>query len=243
MKPPLFILYMDRYHAGDPLFVKELARRLAGPPGAAPPCLLVHGSGEKVERTLESEGLFIERAGGVLQVEEPAHVRLVERAVRESNKELVAALTDEGVSAVGVQGVDRSLLRLAEAGAVATGRAAWVQDLVSMHVVPVISALAQDAAGRVREVAAAEAARALAGALEARAATVVFFTRNGRPGLPGVEAETVAPTAPPTLLAETDALPEPEAARQLANANVPMLLTNLDGFFASEEPRGTRGPA
>lgn len=238
-KPPAYLIYMDRYHMGDPLFVKELAERLAGPPGEVPRCLLLHGSGEKVERTLEAEGLFPERVDGVLQVEDPAQQRLVERAAREANQELVGTLTDEVVSAVGAQGTSRNLLRFTEAGTVEVGRAAWVEDLIKLRVVPVVSALAKTAGGGTREAPPAAAACALAEALGGLDVTVVFFTQNARPGLTGDGADMLGSVEAAALEAHAAALPEPEAARRVAERGLPVLFTSVAGLF-SAPPQGTR---
>ena len=107
----LYVVSLDRHHLGDDLFLKSLAQHVAEAGTDGPTCLLVHGSGEKVERTLEAKGYFPDRTGGVLDVESEGQRRLVERAVREMNQEIVAALTDEVVSTVGIQGVDRGLFR------------------------------------------------------------------------------------------------------------------------------------
>ena len=128
VKETLYLLYLDRYHLGDEIFINNLAQRMHHAPAGDPLCLIVHGSGEKVERTLESQGFFPERTGGVLDVTEPEQIRLVERAVRETNQKLVATLTDEVVPAVGIQGVDRNLLRLEE-GTVTARKVGWLEAL------------------------------------------------------------------------------------------------------------------
>lgn len=233
----LHIVYLDRSHLGDELFLKSLAQHFAEGPSGEPPCLLVHGSGEKVERTLESQGFFPERSGGVLDVTEPDQVRLVERAVRETNQALVAALTDEVVPAVGIQGVDRNLLQREE-GAVVAHKVGWVEALVKQRVVPVVSALVRHPEdGRVREVPTADALIALARSFDAVDPVAVFFTSGStKAGLAdGSGLHTVTLDALP----EEGALPEPEAVRQVGRAGLPSLITSLDGLFASGGPTGT----
>ena len=246
MQPPLYLVLLDRYHLGDDLFLNDLAQRLGQQPAGQPPLLFVHGSGEKVERTLESRGLFPERTdAGVLDVTEAASIALVERAVREVNHDLVARLTDAVVSAVGVQGVDRHVLRLAPAEggdgqlAVTTGRVGWIEALVKQRVVPVVSALAEHPAERrAREVPAADAVAALARALPF-AATAVAFTSTRRPGLAAGPGAPPA-TAPLAALADAD-VAEPAAVRRLvARHGLPVLLTHLDGLLAGGSPAGTR---
>ena len=162
----LYLVYLDRHHLGDSLFLKSLAQHFAEGASGEPPCILVHGSGEKVERTLESQGYFPERIDGVLDVETQEQRQLVERAVRETNQEIVAALTDEVVSTVGIQGVDRNLLGRGEEGTVQATNVGWVTALIRQRVLPVVSALIEEK-GTTREVGAAAAIIALARALEA----------------------------------------------------------------------------
>ena len=51
----LYLLYLDRHQVEELLFVQGLARTLARAGADAPPCLLIHGSSERTERT-EDEG-------------------------------------------------------------------------------------------------------------------------------------------------------------------------------------------
>ncbi|PSQ92766.1 MAG: acetylglutamate kinase, partial [Bacteroidetes bacterium QH_2_63_10] len=157
----LYVVSLDRHHLGDDLFLKSLAQHVADAGTDGPTCLLVHGSGEKVERTLEAKGYFPDRTGGVLDVESEDQRRLVERAVREVNQEIVAALTDEVVSAVGIQGVDRGLFQKEADGSLRAANAGWVSALLKQRVLPVVSALVEDPdSGAVHEVSAVEAVQA-----------------------------------------------------------------------------------
>jgi hypothetical protein len=237
----LYLVYLDRHHLGDDLFLKSLAQQLSDAGPQAPPCLLVHGSGEKVERTLEAQGHFPERTDGVLQVDTEDQRRLVERAVREVNQEIVATLTDEVVATVGIQGVDRGLFQIPAPGEpLRASNVGWVSALVKQHVVPVVSALVEAPdTGGVREVGTEEAVRALAQALtESFEPVACVLSTADAAGLPdgdgGVRVE-----------AEVDALdegpvPEPAATRRLVDAGVPVLVTNLSGLFGGDTPRGTR---
>ena len=157
----LYLVYLDREHLGDKLYMQGLAQKISASPSGEPPCILVHGSGEKVERTLEAEGYFPERSRGVLEVDSAEHIALVERAVREVNQEIVSTLTDEVVSTVGVQGDKRSLMTR-RADGIGVGKVGWVEALVKQRILPVVSALAEDASdGRVREIWTADALVAL----------------------------------------------------------------------------------
>lgn len=233
----LYLVYLDRHHLGDALFLKSLAQHFAEGASGEPACVLVHGSGEKVERTLESQGYFPERSGGVLQIEGEEQRRLVERAVRETNQEIVAALTDEVVSTVGIQGVDRNLLRRGADGEVQVENAGWVTALVKQRVLPVVSALVEDEDGTTQEVDAAEAVGALADAFKASFDPVACaLTTTDQPGL--LTAEGVREEAPIDALG--DEVPDPSAVRRLHEAGVPVLVTNLQGLLAGDEPTGTR---
>jgi acetylglutamate kinase len=239
VRTPLYILYLDAHHLGDDIFLNDLAQRFNQSTTGEPPSLILHGSGEKVERTLESQGYFPERKNGVLDVQEPEQVRLVERAVRETNQKLVATLTDEVVPTVGIQGVDRGLLQLDEEGAVTVSRLGWVEALLQQRVLPVVSALVKHPGeGRVREVYAAEAAVALAEAFERFETTVVFFTTSGQSGIADVEGiqDEIALDA----IADDGPVPDVAAARDIAQAGVPVLVSHLDGVFDGEAPTGTR---
>ena len=238
----LYLVYLDREHLGDQLYMQGVAQRFSESPSGEPPCILVHGSGEKVERTLEAEGFFPERSRGVLDVSDESHLALVERAVREVNQEVVALLTDEVVSTVGVQGDSRRLLQRGEEGEVQTGAVGWVEALVKQRVLPVVSALAQDASeNAVREIWTADALIALADAFaDAFEPTAVFFTTTDRPGLPapGDDPSAIRETAAPDDVTDQD-VSEPEAVHRVCGAGVPALLTTPQSFFADDGPRGT----
>lgn len=236
----LYLVYLDRHHLGDDLFLKSLAQHFADAGTDGPTCLLVHGSGEKVERTLEAKGYFPDRTGGVLDVESEDQRRLVERAVREVNQEIVAALTDEVVSTVGIQGVDRGLFGKEADGSLRAANAGWVSALLKQRVVPVVSALVEDPdTGTVREVPAVEAVRALGRALEASFDPVACaLTTGDRSGLPSEEGGIQAVVEPDAV---TDAdVPEPSAVRRLAESDLPVLITSLQGLLGGAEPTGTR---
>lgn len=236
----LYIVYLDRHHLGDDLFLKSLAQRFAKAGTEAPPCLLVHGSGEKVERTLEAQGYFPERTKGVLDVETEDQRRLVERAVREVNQEIVATLTDEVVSTVGIQGVDRGLFQTAADESLRATNAGWVAALLKQHVVPVVSALVQDPeTGVVQEVWPVEAVVALARAMRSSFEPVAcVLTTGDTPGLPD-DAGEVVESAGPEAVTE-DHVPETAAVRYLVETEVPVMLTSPQGLFAGERFTGTR---
>jgi acetylglutamate kinase len=233
----LYLVYLDRHHLGDSLFLKSLAQHFAEGASGEPPCILVHGSGEKVERTLEAKGHFPERTDGVLDVETEEQRRLVERAVRETNQEIVAALTDEVVSTVGIQGVDRNLLRRNEEGAISAPNVGWVTALVKQRVLPVVSALVEEE-GATREVPAADAIAAFAQAFASSFETVACaLTTTEQPGL--MDASGIQAQVDASAITENE-VPDPSAVRRLHEAGVPVLLTNLQGLLSGQEPEGTQ---
>jgi len=234
----LYVVYLDRSHLGDELFLKSLAQFFAEGKSGEPPCLLVHGSGEKVERTLESKGYFPERTDGVLDVEGEDQRRLVERAVRETNQEIVAALTDEVVSTVGIQGVDRNLLGRDDEGTITASNAGWLAALIKQRVVPVVSALVETADGTADEVWAADVAVALARALSASFDPVmtVLTASDG----PGLRKNGSMPDETPIDGLSDDDVADLRAVERLQEAGLPLLLTSPQGLLGGEEPQGTR---
>jgi acetylglutamate kinase len=234
----LYLVYLDRHHLGDSLFLKSLAQHFAEGKSGEPPCLLVHGSGEKLERTLEAQGYFPERKEGVLEIEGEEQRRLAERAVRETNQEIVAALTDEVVSTVGIQGVDRGLLTRDAEGQVHAGNVGWVSALLKQRVMPVVSALVEREGSAPDEVWAVEALVALADSLEASFEPVAcVFTTTDQPGLMDAAGEKERASIEEVTGEE---VPDPAAVRRLHEAGLPVLVTNLQGLLGGESPTGTR---
>jgi len=234
----LYLVYLDRHHLGDALFLKSLAQHLAEGASGEPPCVLVHGSGEKVERTLESQGYFPERNEGVLQIEGEKQRRLVERAVRETNQEIVAALTDEVVSTVGIQGVDRNLLVRNADGEIQARNTGWVTALIKQRVLPVVSALVEEDDATTREIDAVDAVLALARAFKASFDPVAcVLTTTDRPGI--LTANGV-PEERSIDAVGNDDFSDPDAVRRLHRGDVSVLATNLQGLLGGDEPEGTR---
>lgn len=234
-KPMTYFLYLDDYHLDDPLFVSSMARMMHRRQ-ALPRCVMVHGSGGEVERRFEAEGLFPETQHGLIQPATPEDAALVEQALRATTRKIVGALVDEIIYAVGFQGTDRGLLQLRD-DAVTLGKTGWLLPLVQQGALPVISAVAQTPEGRPRQVAAHAALLALAAAFEG--ATVVFFTRDNRPGLfidGSLQPEAGAAEVPEALL------PNPTAFRATVAAGYPVLLTSAVGLWGSDDLQATYIP-
>ncbi|HET6569153.1 MAG TPA: hypothetical protein VFG50_14395 [Rhodothermales bacterium] len=235
----LYILYIDRYHLDDSLFLQALARMLAVAGLSRPACLLVHGSGEQAERRLEGEGFDVKREGRVLVAGTAAEQAIVERAVRESNQRLVSVLTNSVVHAVGLQGADRGLVQVHEDGAIGVGKVGWIRDLAQKRAVPVISASSRiRETGAVVEADAAEVAVRLAETCGRDEATVVFFTKGGKPGIP--QGEGTAEEAGLSALEGTDLLPDLDALVYAVEAGVRVLLSGVPGFMTARGAAGTQ---
>jgi len=238
----LYILYLDTEHVSDSLFLESLAQQFHKHPVGHRRALIMHGSSEKVERTFEAEGEFIERENGLLQVDTEEQRRLVERDLRETNQSIVATLTDQVVPTVGIQGTDRQLLRRTDAGEVdAAANLGWLDALLKQHVVAVVSSMvAQTEDTIAEEVPLPEATAALARYFAADAVTddppvrVVLFHPDDTPGLRDDDAliDACGPAHPN--------MPHKNTVQTLAASGVPLLITNQRGFFDGNTPTGTR---
>ena len=241
--PTLYLVALDPGRIGDPLFLQSLAQHIQQAMPSAPACVFVHGSGEKLERTLEAQGVFPEHDDkGLLQIERPEDAQLVERAVREMNQSIVGTLTDEVVPAVGIQGVDRGLLQMDDEGAVHTGSIGWLEALIKQHVFPVVSALVPgEGTHHAREVVLSESVLALAeGLSDAFTCHPTVFTTTGRPGLmaaTGTSDETLQDEAPLHRV-PSDAVPARSVVAAALDRGLTPLVTSPSGLFASP-PSGT----
>lgn len=237
MPDPIHILYLDAYHLDDPLFVSSLARMMGRLRRAVPPCLWLHGSGERAERLLEVEGLFPEKKNGRIQPRTPQEVALVEKALRQVNRHIVSTLTEEVIHAVGFQGTDRGLLHMDAHGAIRAGRIGWLVDLIRKGAVPVLSALVADPeTGASSEADLVLVALAVAQALKQEDVRLVFFNRTGQPGVVADEGvlDEVGIEAVPA-----GHLPDSAAVQAIVEAGLSAYLTSPTGLFGGEMPQGT----
>ena len=202
------VLYLDRYHLGDPLFLNGLSRDVLASPE---PLVLVHGAGEAAERALEAQGRIPEWREGVLAVESESDRALVERAARDLNRRIAHALNEAGVAAVRLDAGSRGLFRV-ESGALAVKNRDWLAPLVAQRVVPVLAALLEGGDSTAREVSGGEVAGRLALALGEMGSTtrVLMLTKNA-----SYTSETAIRShgVVPLDAVEEGALPEPEAVR------------------------------
>jgi acetylglutamate kinase len=138
------------------------------------PVVLVHGGGKRMTEWLERLGVSTRFEGG-LRITDPAALEVAAAVLRGVvNSELVAALRDVGVDAVGLSGVDGGLFiaeRVPELGLVAhvVGlRRDLLDSLLVADQVPVVAPLARDEQGIVCNVNADDAAAGIAAGLGAR---------------------------------------------------------------------------
>src|SRR5919107_4648427 len=138
------------------------------------PVVLVHGGGKRITEWLERMGVPSRFENG-LRVTDQASLEVAAAVLRGVvNSELVAALRDLGVDAVGLSGVDGGLLvseRVAGMGLVAhvVGLRRDLLDAILVGgQVPVVAPLARDEDGIVCNVNADDAAAGIAAGLRAR---------------------------------------------------------------------------
>jgi acetylglutamate kinase len=168
------------------------------------PVILVHGGGKRMTEWLERLGVQSRFEGG-LRVTDQAALEVAAAVLRGVvNSELVAALRDLGVDAVGLSGVDGGLLvgeRVPDVGLVAhvVGLKRDLLDaLLVAGQVPVVAPLARDEQGIVCNVNADDAAAGLAAGIGARQLVLLTDT-DGVRGADGRKLDSLT-------VAETEAL-------------------------------------
>ncbi|OZC02986.1 hypothetical protein [Rubricoccus marinus] len=219
----MFVLYLDAYYLGDPLFLTGLARDLkarhdAGGDGI----VVVHGLGEAAERALEASGATVARRDGALELATPEAEALAERAGRDLNRQIVHELSEAGVHAVRVSGVDRGLARAD--GSV--GRVSWLADLCRQRAVPVVLTIASGDGNGVREVDPGPFSAALAEKLGAEAVLVL-----GQPPEAGGEG---------TGDAEAARVPDAKVLQRIGLERVPVVAIRRSALRRPGRPEGMR---
>ncbi|GAB5521307.1 MAG: acetylglutamate kinase [Rhodothermales bacterium] len=233
---PLFILYIDDYHQGDTLFLRGLAGQVRE---GSVPTMIVHGGGEAAERHLEANGFFPERgADGQWQNLSPLEHTLVEQATRMANRTLTSLFNDHVVSVVGVQGTDRKLVQVDEAGAITLGRTKWLMDWAEKRVVPIISALGVAPDGATVLLPTEQVVEALCQRFADANPMVAMFSKKNRQGLEQGGAQV--PEWNMSTLPPQAHLQAPEAARWLVQRGAHVLVTSPTGLYRKPTPNGTR---
>ncbi|HKW41292.1 MAG TPA: acetylglutamate kinase [Gemmatimonadales bacterium] len=139
------------------------------------PVVVVHGGGQAVSALSRRLGLPVEKRDG-LRVTSPEVAAVVELVLGGPvNRQVVAALRDAGLDAIGLSGVDGGLLAarqtadgLGHVGEIVEVRAGLLESLLLAGLTPVIAPMAPDAAAPTApplNVNADDAAAAVAGAL------------------------------------------------------------------------------
>lgn len=191
------------------------------------PVVVVHGGGKRMTEWLDRLGVPTRFEGG-LRVTDAQSLEVAAAVLRGVvNSELVAALHDLGVDAVGLSGVDGGLLvgeRVPDIGLVAHVVAIKRELLDGILVagqVPVVAPLARDETGIVCNVNADDAAAGLAAGLGARR-LVLMTDVDGIRGADGTKIATLT-------TAEAEAL---IAAGTIAGGMVPKVRAALAGIAA-----------
>jgi len=170
------------------------------------PVVLVHGGGRRITEWLERLGVPSRFEAG-LRVTDAAALEVAAAVLRGVvNSELVSALRDLGVDAVGLSGVDGGFLvaeRVPDVGLVAhvVGLRRDLLDAILVGgQVPVVAPLARDEAGVVCNVNADDAAAGIAAGLGARQ-LVLMTDVDGVRGADGARLDTLAAAEAEALIA------------------------------------------
>jgi len=170
------------------------------------PVVIVHGGGKRMTEWLDRLGVPTRFEGG-LRVTDAAAIEVAAAVLRGVvNSELVTALRDVGVDAVGLSGVDGGLLvgeRVDGMGLVAhvVGIKRDLLDAVLVGgQVPVVAPLARDEQGIVCNVNADDAAAGLAAGLGARQ-LILMTDVDGIRGVDGAKLATVSAADAEALIA------------------------------------------
>jgi len=222
--------------------------------------LLVHGGGPQIDELLHRVGLKSTFVDG-LRVTDAATMHIVDLALAGVNRALVSALQVNGVSAVGLSGVDGGLLRSTSVGApwghVATSPVVdptLIKSLWSSGFTPVVSPVALSKTGARLNCNADTAAGALAGSLNSDGLLLLSDVDQLRldPDDPtsGVDVVSLADVdgmiargaardgMRPKLAAAANALNAGALRVWLANGTVPHALKDvLDGTLVTTEVR------
>ncbi len=171
------------------------------------PIVIVHGGGKRMTEWLERLGVPTRFEGG-LRVTDAQSIEVAAAVLRGVvNSELVAALRDLGVDAVGLSGVDGGLLvgeRVPGMGLVATVvgiKRDLLDALLVTGQVPVVAPLARDDQGIVCNVNADDAAAGLAFGLGARQ-LVLMTDVDGIRAADGTRLATISASDAAALIAD-----------------------------------------
>ncbi len=168
--------------------------------------VLVHGGGRRLTQWLDRMGVASHFENGLRVTDDAALEVALAVLGGVINGELVSVLRGAGADAVGLRGIDGSLLvaeRVPSLGRVATvtgARAGLLEAILATGALPVIAPLALDAEGVICNVNADDAAAGLAGALGAR--LVLLTDTDGVRGSDGRRIARLTDRQTETLIAE-----------------------------------------
>ncbi len=176
----------------DPALLRMCARAIADLQRGGSDVAVVHGGGVQLTRTLQQLGKQSEFVGGLRVTDAQTRDTALMVLGGAVNKALVAALSAQAVTAMGLSGGDGMVFRarkkrtapdLGYVGEIAAADPRWLEAIWQMGGVPVISSIALGFDGEYYNVNADEMAAACAGAC--RADALVFLTDV--PGVRGAD--------------------------------------------------------
>ncbi len=178
----LMVLKIGGGEVDDPEYLKKLGRTVAAMT-ASRKLLLVHGGGKEIGRMIEQLGGKTAFHEG-LRITDELAIQVVEMVLSGLvNKRIVGALVAAGVKALGLSGRDLALVRakkleaevdLGQVGEPEKINGRFLQQLLELELLPVISPVGQGADGRAYNINADHVARAVAVAM--RAEELVFLS-------------------------------------------------------------------
>lgn len=192
----------------DPESRQRLARQVAAVGTRGVEIVVVHGGGKQMTRFLSERGIESRFVNG-LRVTTPEVIDAVLKVFAGTvNHELVASLIASGCSAVGLSGIDASLVEaepmhesLGAVGRVVRSNGDVLKLLTANRYVPVVACVAGDREGRIYNVNADQMAVACAAGFGAD--SLLFLTDvDGVRGGDGVVARELSPEDCERLIAE-----------------------------------------
>lgn len=169
------VIKISGHEMNTPGFLDELGRQVVRL--SSEPTVIVHGGGREIAMMQARLGLKAVMVDG-LRVTDAESLAVAQMVLSgHTNKSVVVALLAAGLDAVGISGVDGSLLRcrrkhhpttdLGLVGEVVTVRAALLRSFLEQGIIPVVSPISLGEDDRTYNVNADDAAGAIAGALGA----------------------------------------------------------------------------
>ena len=159
----------------QPGFSEEMARTISAIPGEV---VLVHGGGKEIDELQIRLGIEPMKVDGMRVTDAETLRAAMMILCGLVNKQIVAALVDEGLDAIGLCGVDAGLIRVQRAsgfevdlgyvGEIVSVRDGLLRKLLDQGITPVISPISLGLDGQIYNVNSDQVASALASALGAQ---------------------------------------------------------------------------